>query len=142
MSRIRQTLPVVVEALDHLLDTGNDRQAARRLNELGHRNWKGEPFSEKKVSLVRRTYGLKSRLERLRARSFLTGAQLAQRLGVSTTTIHNWGRASLLQRELYGNATRCLYAPLEASVPVKGRGGRQPTPPTLINVSSSSQEIV
>jgi DNA invertase Pin-like site-specific DNA recombinase len=142
MSRIRKTLPAVVESLDQLLDTCNDRQAAVRLNELGHRNWKGEPFTEKKVSLVRRTYGLKSRWERLRARGFLTGAQLAERLEVSTTTIHNWGRAGLLQREVYGNATRCLYAPLEATVPVKGRGGHQPTPPTLTDVSSSSQEIV
>ena len=142
MSRIRKTLPTVVDALDQLLDTCNDRQAAVRLNELGHRNWKGEPFSEKKVSLVRRTYGLKSRLERLQARGFLTGGQLAERLEVSTTTIHNWGRAGLLQRELYGNTKRCLYAPLEAVVPVKGRGGRRPTPPILTTVSSSSQEIV
>ncbi len=142
MSRIRKTLPAVVEALDQLLDTCNDRQAASQLNERGHRNWKGEPFSEKKVALVRRTYGLKSRLERLRARGFLTGTQLAERLGVSTTTIHIWGRAGLLQRELYGNTTRCLYAPLDATLPVKGRGGRRSTPPTLTTVSSSSQEIV
>ena len=142
MSRIRKTLPAVVEALDQLLDTCTDRQAALQLNELGHRNWKGELFSEKKVSLVRRTYGLKSRLERLRARGFLTGEQLAKQLGVSTTTIHNWGRAGLLQRELYGNATRCLYAPINKTVPVKGRGGRRSTPPSLIDVPLSSQEIV
>jgi hypothetical protein len=56
----------VVRAVDELLETCTDRQVAARLNELGHRNWKGQAFTLKKVELIRRTYRLKSRFERLR----------------------------------------------------------------------------
>lgn len=142
MSRIRKTTDEVVRLLDQLLETSTDREAAVRLNELGHRNWRGQAFTAKKVSLVRRTYGMKSRYERLRARGLLTGEELASQLNVSTTTIHQWGRQGILQRELYGNAKRCLYKPLSGKVPIKGYGGRRPKPPTLINAQSSAHETV
>jgi len=142
MSRIRKTRPEVVAALDELLETCNDRRAAERLNELGHRNWKGAPFTVKKVALVRQSYGLRSRFERLRARGFLTGAELAERFGVSITTVHTWGRAGLLQRELYGNRKRCLYAPHPQTTVARGSGGRYPKSPKLIAAPTTEQETV
>ena len=142
MSRVRKTPAAAVQAIDELLESYNDKQTAMQLNALGHRNWKGEIFTVKKVALVRLTYGLKSRHERLRERGFLTGAELAKRFDVSITTIHTWGRAGLLQRELYGNRARCLYAPRPSTVPVKGSGGRCPKAPTLVTVSPSEQEAV
>jgi DNA invertase Pin-like site-specific DNA recombinase len=143
MSRIRKTPDEVVQVLDQLLDTCTDREAAARLNALGHRNWKGEPFTLKKVALVRIVYGLRSRYQRLRERGFLTGRELAEQLGVSTTSIHTWGRRGLLQRERYGNAKRCLYLPLDDNhVLLKGQGGRRPKPPRLINAQCTQQEIV
>jgi len=142
MSRIRKTPDEVVQILDRLLDTYTDREAAAHLNELGHRNWQGQTFTEKKVSLVRCTYGLRSRHQRLRARGLLTAQELAEQLSVSITTIHTWGRRGLLQRERYGNAKRCLYVPPSGMIPAKGHGGRNPKPPTLINAPSSEQETV
>ena len=142
MSRIRKTPDEVIQALDRLLDTGSDRETATRLNELGYRNWQGQSFTAKKVALIRITYGLRSRYQRLRDLGLLTGQELAQQLNVSTTTIHTWGREGLLQRELYGNAKRCLYLPLGSKVPIKGQGGRRPRPPTLINAQNSEQETV
>ena len=142
MSRIRKTPDEVVQILDRLLDTCTDREAAARLNQLGHCNWQGQTFTVKKVSLVRRTYGLRSRYQRLRARGLLTAQELAEQLNVSTTTVHTWGRQGLLERELYGNTKRCLYAPPSGIIPAKGHGGRRPKPPTLINVQSSAQETV
>lgn len=143
MSRIRKTPDEVVQVLDQLLETCTDREAATRLNERGHRNWKGEPFTLKKVALVRAVYGLRSRHQRLRERGFLTGRELGDQLGVSITTIHTWGRQGLLQRERYGNAKRCLYLPLDENhVLLKGQGGRRPTPPRLINVQCTQQETV
>ena len=53
MAVIRKTPPPVVALIDELLETSTDRQIAQRLNELGHRNWRGEPFTMKKVMLVR-----------------------------------------------------------------------------------------
>jgi DNA invertase Pin-like site-specific DNA recombinase len=142
MSRVRKTPNEVVKTLDRLLDTCTDREAAQRLNKLGYRNWQGQAFTIKKVSIVRRTYGLKSRYERLRARGLLTGPELAAQLGVSATTVHTWGRQGLLQREIYGSKARCLYQPLRSMIPTKGSGGRHPKPPKLINVSTATQEIV
>ncbi len=142
MARIRKTPDEVVRILDQLLETCTDREAAVRLNELGHRNWQGQTFNEKKVSLVRRTYGLTSRYEHLRARGLLRAEELAEQLNVSSTTIHTWGRKGILQRKLYGNAKRCLYALPSGRVPIKGQGGRRPKPPTLINAQSSAQETV
>lgn len=142
MARVRKTSPEVVQTLDRLLDTCTDREAAERLNEHGFGNWRGQPFTAKKVALVRRTYALASRYERLRARGLLTGAELAGQLGVSATTVHTWGRQGLLQREIYGSSARCLYQPLTSMMPIKGHGGRHPKAPRLSTVSTTSQEIV
>ena len=109
MSAVRKTPPQVVALIDELLETGTDRQIAARLNELGHRNWRSEPFTVKKVMLVRRAYALRSRFERLRERGMPTGEEVARQLGVSSSTVHQLGRRGILQRHLYGNNHRCLY---------------------------------
>ena len=142
MALVRKTPPEVVKALDRLLESHTDREAAAALNQMEYHNWQGHAFTAKKVALVRKTYGLKSRFERLRARGLLTGPEMARRLGVSTTTVHALGRAGHLRRHLYGSPARCLYEPVDDAILVKGHGGRRPTPPTLIAVSSSAQETV
>lgn len=142
MSRIRKTPDEVVETLDQLLETCSDKEASERLNELGHRNWQGQTFTKIKVGLIRRTYGLSSRYERLRALGYITANELAKQLNVSNTTIRTWGRDGVLQRGLYGNSRRCLYLPPEGMVVIKGKGGRRPIPPRLISVQSSAQETV
>ena len=121
---IRKTPPDVVKLIDELLETSTDAQVAARLNELGHRNWRGESFSQKKVIVVRVAYKLRSRFERLRERGMLTGDEMAQQLGVSTTTIHELGRQGLLARHLYGNNHRCLYEPPRGGQLIRGAGGR------------------
>jgi hypothetical protein len=123
---IRKTLPEVVRAVDELLETCTDRQAAARLNEL-----------------IRRAYHLKSRFERLRERGMLTGDELAKLLGVCTTTVHQWGRAGLLRRHLYGNNGRCLYEPITNVAVVKGSGGRYGgKPPSFIVAPSTGQGAI
>jgi DNA invertase Pin-like site-specific DNA recombinase len=138
IARIRRTRPEVVQLIDQLLETSTDKQIAARLNQLDHRNWLGQPFTTKKVMLVRFTYGLTSRFQRLRERGMLTGEEVARQLGVSTTTVHQLGRAGLLKRQLYGNNHRCLYEPPGAVKLIKGvpsrAGGR---PPRLIAVQPS-----
>lgn len=142
MSRIRKTLPEVVEALDELLETCSDQTAAEALNKLGHRNWRGEYFTVKKVMLVRRTYELKSHYERLRALGFLTIAEMCEHCDVSTTCIHTWARAGLLQHVRWGGGAKSLYALQPGTAIEKGHGGRRPTAPSVITVPSSKQETV
>ena len=133
MSRIRKTPDKVVSTLDELLDTCSDREAGQRLNGLGYRNWQGQTFTTKKVAFIRRTYGLKSRFERLRDLGFVAALDLADQLDVSTTTIHQWGREGLLERELYGNAKRCLYRLPKGKLIAKGQGSRRPRGPSVID---------
>jgi hypothetical protein len=143
ISLVRKTLPDVIQQLDQLLDTCSDREAAARLNALGHRNWKGEPFTAKRTRYVRIVYGLKSRYDRLRAQGFLTGKELARQLGVCIEKIHILGRTGVLPRHYYGNEQRCLYQPLPGAVLIKGCGGRyRPRQPTLILGPSSTQEAI
>lgn len=89
---VRKTRFEVVQLIDELLETCTDREVARRLNDLGHRNWRGDSFTTKKVRLVRITYGLKNRFQRLRERGMLTGGELSRRFGVCPTTVNHLGR--------------------------------------------------
>jgi hypothetical protein len=140
MSQVRKTPPQVVALIDELLETATDWQIAARLNELGHRNWRGEPFTMKKVILVRHAYALKSRFERLRERGMLTGEEVARQLGVSTTTVHHLGRTGRVKRHLYGNNHRCLYeAPGDVQF-VKGAGGRYSSRPSQIIPAQPSEQ--
>lgn len=140
MAVIRKTPEAVVALINELLETDNDQQIASRLNALGHRNWRGEPFTLKKVMIVRRAYGLKTRFERLRESGMLTGEEVARQLGVSATTVHQLGRAGVLKRHRYATNHRYLYEPpgnVRLAKGVGGRyGGRQPR---LIDAQQTQQ---
>lgn len=140
---VRKTLPDVIKRLDQLLETCTDRQASQKLNVHGHRNWKGQPFTSKRVRYVRQVYGLKSRFNRLRARGFLTGEEMANKPGICVTSVHQLGREGVLPRQLYGNEQRCLYAPLDGARFQRGRGGRcRSKRPKLIPASTSTREAI
>ena len=142
MALIRKTKPGVIQALDVLLDTCTDTQAAQRLNAAGHRSWQQQPFTNKTVAYVRRHYGLKSCLERLLALGFRRGADIAKEIGVSETFIHTLGRAGLLPRRRYGGAVGCLYEPLDGITIIPGIAGRRARGPQVIKARTSTQETV
>jgi hypothetical protein len=119
---IKKTLPEVILKVDEWLETCSDREVAEKLNSLGYHNWKGEPFSPKKVLSIRTAYQLKSRFRRLRDRGMLTASELARQLGVCTASIYNWGRAGVLREHYYGSQHRCLFEPLDNVVLVKSQG--------------------
>lgn len=137
---VRKTLPHVVHLIDELLETCTDVEVSQRLNELGHRNWRGDPFTHKKVRLVRITYGLKSRFQRLRQRGMLTSGELARRFGVCPTTVNHLGRLGILKRHTYDSDHRYLYEPPGDVSLVKGAGSRYGgRPPQLIPVPPTAQ---
>jgi DNA invertase Pin-like site-specific DNA recombinase len=142
IARIRQTSPQVVQLIDDLLDSMTESQVATRLNELNHRNWRGEPFTMKKVMHVRISYSLKSPSQRLRERGMLTAEEVVRQLGISATTVHQLVRIGLLKRHLYGSR-RCLYEPPGDVKLIKGvpsrAGGR---PPRFIVVQPSEQGAI
>ncbi len=76
MAEVRKTRSTVIQKLDQLLQRCSDHQVAQQLSALGLTNWKGDSFTTKRVSYVRRLYGLKSRADRLRDQGFLTGERI------------------------------------------------------------------
>lgn len=140
---IRKTPPEVVGKVDELLASCTDEEVAERLNALGHKNWRGEPFTLKKVLAIRNAYHLKSRFERLRARGMLSANELAEQLGVCPTTIYHWGHEGHLREHRYGNEHRCLYEPLGNVTLIKGQGGRyRPTPPIFMTLPTAEQGAI
>jgi hypothetical protein len=125
--------PEVIRQLDELLENCSDREAATRLNALGHRTWLGEPFTAKKVVTLRERAGLKTRFERLRAQGFLSAREMARQIGTCIEKTYRLGRAGILPRQRYGKGHRCLFAPLNGAVYERGIGGRyRSTQPRLV----------
>ncbi len=141
---IRKTSPEVIRVIEECLETGTDRQVCTRLNELGLTNWRGQPFTTKRITTVRYAYGIKTRFQRLRERGLMTVEEIASQLDVSPTTIHTWGRTGRLRRHPYDNGVRFLYEPLGDIVAVvKGNGGRYGSrPPRFITAPSTAQEAI
>ena len=88
IAQIRKTAPETVAAHDQLLNTHTDEAAARELNRLGHRNWKGEPNTAKRLRNTRRVYGLPSFREREKKRLRDEGLELTRLCGALHSRIN------------------------------------------------------
>ncbi|GAC1376115.1 MAG: recombinase family protein [Acidimicrobiales bacterium] len=106
-----QTRPDTLAALNRLLDTHTDAQAAAALNRDGHRSGTGKPFTDRIVIDLRHNNNLPSHTERLRAQGMLTLAEIAQQLHVHPTTIKNWHRAGLLNSHQANDKNVRLFEP-------------------------------
>jgi DNA invertase Pin-like site-specific DNA recombinase/DNA-binding transcriptional regulator YiaG len=130
----RQTSPGTLAALDRLLETHTDAQAAEALNAGGHHSGTGRTFTPNIVLHLRRTNGLPSHLERLRAQGLLTISELAERLGVHPSTVKAWQRAGLVPSHQANDKNIRLFDPPTPGDPryVKRQGirfdNRRPTP--------------
>jgi hypothetical protein len=142
MALVRKTKPEVIAALDVLLDTCTDTEAARQLNAQGHRTWQQRLFSNKTVAFVRRTYGIKSSRDRLIAKGYRTTAEIAKEFGITNTTVGELARAGLLRRRRYGDPVRWVYEPIDGLKFIRGKPGRHPRPAKIIKVRKSKQEAV
>ena len=116
IAMLKKTPPETLAALDRLLDTHTAKGAARELNRTGHRNWKGELYNTTRVQGIRRTYGLRSHVERmqgrLREQGYATAAEMAQQFGVSIYTVRRWGRKNCrMERKVFLTESReyCMY---------------------------------
>ena len=132
----RQTRPDTVAALDRLLDTHTDAEAAEALNAQGHRSGENKPFTAGIVVHVRHKYHLPSHADRLRAQGLLTTTELAQRLAVHPSTVKSWTKAGILNSHKANDKNERLYQPPIVDDPrLRTRQGsplrkRVPTQPT------------
>jgi hypothetical protein len=117
--QLRQTPQQVLATIDRLLDHATEDAIARQLNAQGVLSGTGQPFTARIVARLRRTYGLKSRYERLRELGFLRAEELAQDLQICVSTVHVWRRDGRLQAQAYNDKGEYLYAPLGDQRPLK-----------------------
>jgi hypothetical protein len=117
------TRPEIITQIDTLLNDYTDQQVADNLNRQGLRSGKGVLFSAPIIARLRREYDLRDRYSRLRDRGFLTVAEIAKRLSISTTTVKIWRRCGLLRSHAYTNKPECLYElPTDHPLPSKRQG--------------------
>jgi DNA invertase Pin-like site-specific DNA recombinase len=137
IAQIRKTKPEIIAEIDRLLETHSDREVVATINQQGHRTWKGDIFTVKKLFALRKSYGFKSHTARLREQGLVSSRELAKRFGVTPETINGWGRKGLLKRRVCENGHRCVYEPLGESSIIKGHGGRGVRAPRLMTSQRS-----
>jgi len=122
----RQTHHDTVALADRLLNEHTDAETAELLNQAGHRSGEGKPFTARIVLRLRRDHQLQSHAQRLRDRGLLSTREIADHLGVHTTTIKAWHRAGLLTSEKANDKNERLYQPPTPADPrlVKQQGRR------------------
>jgi DNA invertase Pin-like site-specific DNA recombinase len=118
---LRQTSPEVVAQIDRLLDHHPHGEIAQMLNAQGLRSGEGKTFHRLIVWRIERAYGLKPRYARLREAGMLTLPEVAERLGVCTSTAKVWRRAGLLRSHVYNDKGQHLYELPGDEAPVKHR---------------------
>jgi len=137
-----KTSPKVIALIDELLDHYNYRQVAAILNERGFRSGKDMPFNSRSVAVVLRTYGLKSRYDRLRERGLLTMEEIIALLGTCSQTVKQWHHHGLLRGIPYNDTNQCLYEHPGPNPPFKNKGLRLENPRRSPgNVETSAHEV-
>lgn len=110
-----KTPPEIVDLVDQLLEDHIYDQIADILNARGLRpggaarpGKGGARFTSNRVQYIVHTYGLRPRLDRLRARGLLTKEELAARLGIHECTLTSWVKHGIVKAHAY-NAHAWLY---------------------------------
>jgi len=97
VGELRRTKPEIVAEIDRLLDTMTDSEVASELNRRGwYRSVNHDPFTARGVGILRYTYKLASRGDRLRAKGLLNIHQLAELIGTKPNLVDYWREQGLL----------------------------------------------
>jgi DNA-binding transcriptional regulator YiaG len=139
---LRQTSKQVVAEIDTLLDDHTEAEIASILNDKGHVSGEGKRFHAGIVRRLRRDYEMKTRYDRLRDTGMLTLAEMADLLGVSTSTVKNWRNHGLLRAHAYTDKNECLYEHPGDDPPVKAQGRKLSKRFRLANVESNRSKEV
>ncbi len=106
---VTQTPAAVVAEIDRLFDHHTAGEIAAVLNQNGVISGAGHRFNRLMVTQIRKSYKLKTRRERLRARGLLTAHQIGKLLDVSYCTVKIWRRAGLLVGHRYNDKGQCYF---------------------------------
>jgi len=93
----RRTKAEIVAEVDHLIETRTDSEIAAQLNERGWRcSVNHAPFTSRAVMILRWTYKLTSRADRLRDKGMVDAHQVAELLGTKPNLVDYWRMKGLL----------------------------------------------
>jgi hypothetical protein len=112
----------VVAQIDELLNHHTHLQIASILNERGIVSGAGKRFNPHMIARLQRSYGLKSRYDRLREAGLLTLHEMADALHLSPTHVKIWNRHGLIRGHAYSDKNECLYEPPGSNPPRKSIG--------------------
>ena len=101
--------PEMVAEMDRLLENYNYADTAHILNANGFRTGDGLSLTSIAVGYVRKSYGLKSRFDRLRERGLLTISKIAKACGVSIKTIGHWRQKGLVRAHAVTDRAQFLF---------------------------------
>ena len=132
----------VIAEVDRLLNDHTEAQIAALLNQMGLRSGKGRIFTRGLVKRIRHQYNLRSRFDRLRGAGLLTQEEIADRLGVSRTTVHDWRRSGLLKAHMCNDKSEYLYEPVAENRPLKRQGLKRSDPRRFLQVPSDKTKEV
>jgi hypothetical protein len=116
---LRRHSAKLVAEVDRLIDQHTDKAIAVILNQRGLHSCDGGDLHRLMIRHIRLAYGLKSRYERLRELGHLSVDEMAEQLGVATSTINNWRLKGWLKAEAYDDKPQYLYVPPGDDAPVK-----------------------
>jgi hypothetical protein len=138
----RQTSKETVAEIDRLLDDKTYPEIAADLNGRGLISGEGKPFTARIVSRVQRSYGLKSRYDRLRDAGMLTIDEMAKLLGICGQWVRRWNRHGLIRGHAYNAKNDCLYEHPGDQLPKKTQGVKLSTRRRIGNlVAQCSAEV-
>jgi len=103
--------PSVVQEIDRLLDRHTEAEVARMFNQRGLRTGYDRKFNAVGIQHALRTYGLKSRQQRLREAGLLTSAEVADTLQISLSMVCYWRCHGVLRGEAYGEGKYLYHRP-------------------------------
>ena len=121
----RHASDTVLCELEALLREGaDDAGAAKELNRRGHRDSRGDPFTQRSVYAIRGRRGwpsgLERRRERLREQGYLDASELGARLGIGPATLRARalrGSCGILAcRFKVGKRSYCMYKSLPGDI--------------------------
>jgi DNA invertase Pin-like site-specific DNA recombinase len=125
--KIRQTKASTIAEIDRLLDHHTCAEIAAILRSRGLPNGEGRQFTPTMVQRVIRTYQLPSRRQRLLDAGLIPLSQMAQLLGVSTSTVKIWYHAGIVSGQRYNDKDQVLYNPPGPNPPARHQGRRHDT---------------
>jgi DNA invertase Pin-like site-specific DNA recombinase len=105
----RKHSPEVIKEIDRLLDDHTDGGATGILNDKGYLSGTGKSFTARRVSKIRRAYGITSRYARLRKKGLLTIGEICKKQDVKRWVVYEWRKSGNLKAYRYDDAGRYLY---------------------------------